>query len=132
MILHVGHRENDMFKIVAKRFKQYRAYNQLFVLVLAIPVGFFLPMLFHMVIGHRFLPLPEPQWGSTEEAIFVRNLIVANGFLSILVCLVGTVIFLIRDKKSSFWAAVLCAGLMLGATGFMIVTCSNGWSCFMR
>ncbi|MFC1497902.1 hypothetical protein ACFLS1_05450, partial [Verrucomicrobiota bacterium] len=95
-------------------------------------VGLFLPFLFHTSIGHLFLPVDQSIQGTTQEDHFVRNVFVACGFASVFIPALATSLFLVRDRSSSFWASILCAGLAIGAAVQMIWLSPGGWSFIMR
>jgi len=118
--------------MLKERFIAYRHIGQIPLLVIAGVIGLFLPFLFHASIGHFFLPVHESIQGTSQEDHFVRNVFVACGFVSAILPALGTLIFMMRNKASSFWSSILCAGLAIGAAGQMIWLSPGGWCFIMR
>lgn len=117
---------------VKERFAAYGYVGQIPMFVIATLGGLLLPFLFHISIGRLFLPAPEAIRNTTQEDYFVRNVFVACGALSVLLPAVGAVVFLARDKASSFRVAVLCAGLAIGSAATMVLLSPGHWSFIMR
>jgi len=118
--------------VVKDRFTAYGHIGQIPVFAIAALIGLLLPFLFHLTLGHLFLPAPEAMRNTSQEYNFVRNIFVVCGALSVVLPAVGAVIFLARNGASSFWAAILCAGLAVGSAATMVFLSAGHWSFVMR
>ena len=121
-----------MLRLMQERIRAHGHPGQLLLFIVALGPGWFLPFVFHLIIGAFFLPVPVALQNTMQEALIVRNIFVASGFTAVFLAALGTVLFLVQNRASSIWWSVCCAGLAVGALGQMLWLSPGGWAFIMR